>query len=77
MSMKQNEQQPIHFGERKPCYAILDEERGSLVAMAFRLNLSSCPTALYRTKKEAIHARDLHCPGLRVIKVEVRYTRCL
>ena len=66
-----------HFKERRPRWAILDEDRGTLVAMAFPLNLGACDAALYRTKKEAVAARDLHCPGLRVVKVEIQYERCL
>lgn len=66
-----------HFKERRPRWAILDEERGTLVGMAFPLNLGATDAALYRTKREAVEAKNLHCPGCRVVKVEVQYERCL
>ena len=67
----------MHFKERKPRWSILDEERGTLVGVAFPLNLSACETILFRTKREAVEFRDLHCAALKVVKVEVQYERCL
>jgi hypothetical protein len=66
-----------HFKERRPRWALLDEERGELVAFAFPVGVVQRGTGLFATKREALAARFAHAPGTRVVKLEVQYERCL
>lgn len=66
-----------HFKERKPLWALLDEDRGALVAFAFPVGIVQRGTGLFATKREALAARFAHAPGTRVVKLEVQYVRCL